>query len=91
MGERDRDFVRLRFSGTITLDHYELERASGDPVQTVQNALGYAGAQIEDADVDDFLMADEAEALAEETDGWERIEALDDLTDEDVEREWPAS
>lgn len=49
-----RGYVNIRFTGLIALDPIEVEApAASDVVQAVQNALGYAGVTVADAEIED--------------------------------------
>jgi hypothetical protein len=45
-------WVNIQFTGTIALDPIEVDApAASDVVQAVQNALGYAGVTVTDAEI----------------------------------------
>lgn len=49
-----REYVNIRFTGQIALDPIEVEApAASDVVQAVQNAIGYAGVTVLDAEIED--------------------------------------
>lgn len=49
-----REYVSIRFTGRVALDPIEVEApAASDVVQAVQNALGYAGVAVLDAEIED--------------------------------------